>query len=135
MKKSNVWKKNDNNFGCGWIHQKNDVFFGGSFHQNQFVNKIFFTRSWSFAYLDLAILSAYILPIENAAEERSYDRFFVFSHTKNKFFSKTLKISAPNSFFPKNDKNLLFIGVLFQPVLLTFKWKVVPKKQEDWRPT
>ena len=35
------------------------------------------------------------------------------------FFSKTLKISAPNSFFPKNDKNLLFNGVLFQQVLLT----------------
>ena len=46
---------------------------------------------------------------------------FWFFHTpKNKFFSKTLKISAPNSFFPKNDKNLLFIGGLFQQVLLTW---------------
>jgi hypothetical protein len=45
---------------------------------------------------------------------------FWFFHTpKNKFFSKTLKISAPNSFFPKNDKNLLFNGGLFQQVLLT----------------
>ena len=35
-------------------------------------------------------------------------------------FSKTLKISAPNSFFPKNDKNLLFNGGLFQQVLLTW---------------
>ena len=43
----------------------------------------------------------------------------VFSQAKNKFFSKTLKISAPNSFFPKNDKNLLFNGGLFQQVLLT----------------
>ena len=46
---------------------------------------------------------------------------FWFFHTpKNKFFSKTLKISAPNSFFPKNDKNLLFNGGLFQQVLLTW---------------
>ena len=44
---------------------------------------------------------------------------FCFFHTpKTSFFSKTLKISAPNSFFPKNDKNLLFDGGLFQPVLL-----------------
>ena len=45
---------------------------------------------------------------------------FWFFHTpKNKFFFKTLKISAPNSFFPKkNDKNLLFNGGLFQQVLL-----------------
>ena len=30
------------------------------------------------------------------------------------------KKSAPNSFFPKNDKNLLFNGGLFQQVLLTW---------------
>ena len=45
--------------------------------------------------------------------------FCFFHKPKNKFFSKTLKISAPNSFFPKNDKNLLFIGGLFQQVLRT----------------
>ena len=46
---------------------------------------------------------------------------FVFFHTpKTSSFSKTLKISAPNSFFPKNDKNLLFIGDLFQQVLWTW---------------
>ena len=39
----------------------------------------------------------------------------VFSHAQNKFFSKILKISAPNSFFPKYEKNLLFtvIGGFF----------------------
>ena len=47
-----------------------------------------------------------------------YDRFLVFSHAKKQVFSKTLKISMPNSFFPKNDKNLLFNGGLFQQVLL-----------------
>ena len=38
--------------------------------------------------------------------------FFVFSHPKKHVFfsSKTLKISAQNSFFPNNDKNLLFHG-------------------------
>ena len=36
------------------------------------------------------------------------------------FFSKTLKISAPNSFFPKDDKNLLINGGLFQQVLWTW---------------
>ena len=46
--------------------------------------------------------------------------FWIFSHAKKQFFSKTLKISAPNSFFPKNDKNLLFNGGLFQQVLLTW---------------
>ena len=47
--------------------------------------------------------------------------FWFFHKQKNKFFfSKTLKISAPNSFFPKNDKNLLFNGGLFQQVLLTW---------------
>ena len=38
---------------------------------------------------------------------------FCFFHTpKTSFFSKTLKISAPNSFFPKNDKNPLFTVLL-----------------------
>ena len=39
---------------------------------------------------DPAILSAYILPIENTTEERSYDRFF-FSHAKKQvlFFKNT----------------------------------------------
>ena len=46
--------------------------------------------------------------------------FCFFTHQKASFFSKTLKISAPNLFFPKNDKNLLFIGELFQQVLLTW---------------
>ena len=36
--------------------------------------------------------------------------FWCFHLPKNKFFSKTLKISATNSFFPKNDKNFLFNG-------------------------
>ena len=44
----------------------------------------------------------------------------MFSHAKKQvFLKKTLKINAPNSFFPKNDKILLFIGALFQRVLLT----------------
>ena len=46
--------------------------------------------------------------------------FWFFYKPKNKFFSKTLKISAPKSFFPKNDKHLLFIRGLFQQVLLTW---------------
>ena len=41
--------------------------------------------------------------------------FFFFFHTP-----KILKISAPNSFYPKNDKNLLFNGGPFQQVLLTW---------------
>ena len=45
--------------------------------------------------------------------------FWFFKNQKTSFFSKTLKISAPNSFFPKNDKNPLFNGGLFQQVLLT----------------
>ena len=49
-----------------------------------------------------------------------YGVFWFFHKPKNKFFSKTLKISAPNSFFPKNDKNLLFIGGLFQQVSVTW---------------
>ena len=67
---------------------------------------------------------------------------FWFFHTpKNKFFfSKTLKISAPNSFFPKNDKNLLFNGGLFQQVLLTWNDNLVQETRrlkskiefEDW---
>ena len=49
-------------------------------------------------------------------------RFLIFfQKPKNKFFfSKTLKISAPNSFFQKNDKNCLFNGGLFQQVLLSW---------------
>ena len=54
------------------------------------------------------------MPIEKATQERSHDLFF--SHAKNKFFSKTFKISAPNSFFPKNDKILLGNGGIFQQV-------------------
>ena len=37
-------------------------------------------------------------------EEQTYERFLFFSHTKNKFFSKTLKISPPKSFFPTMTK-------------------------------
>ena len=68
---------------------------------------------------DSAVLSAYIVPIEIATEERSYDRFLVFSHAKKQGFSKTLKISASKSLLPKNDKNLLFNGGLFQQDLST----------------
>ena len=46
--------------------------------------------------------------------------FWFFNTPKNEFFSKTLKISAPNSFFPKIDKNVLFNGGLFQQLLLTW---------------
>ena len=46
--------------------------------------------------------------------------FWFFTHAKKQVFSKTFKISAPNSFFPKNDKTLLFNGGLFQQVLLTW---------------
>jgi len=70
---------------------------------------------------DLVVLSAFILSIENPTEEQSYDRFLFFFFTRQKeVFSKTLKISAPNSLFPKNDKNLLFNGGLFQQVLWTW---------------
>ena len=46
-------------------------------------------------------------------KRRSYDCFWIF-HTPKTFFPKTLKISAPNSFFPKNDQNVLSIGGLFK---------------------
>ena len=46
--------------------------------------------------------------------------FFVFITRQKQFFSKTLNFSAPNSFFPKNDKNLLFIGEFFQQASLTW---------------
>ena len=42
--------------------------------------------------------------------------FFVFSHAKNKLFSKSARQS---NFFKKNDKNL-FIDGLFQQVLWTW---------------
>ena len=41
-----------------------------------------------FPVADFAVLSAYILPIEIATEERSYERFLVFPQAKNKFFFK-----------------------------------------------
>jgi len=53
---------------------------------------------------DPAILLAYILPIENAIKARSCVRFWLILHVKNNFFQKTLKISAPNSFFQKKPK-------------------------------
>ena len=46
--------------------------------------------------------------------------FWEFHTPKNKFYSKTLKISAPNSFFSKNGRILLFNGGLFQQVLPTW---------------
>ena len=56
--------------------------------------------------------------------------FFVFHTPKTSFFSKTLKISAPNLFFPKNDKNLLFNGRLLQQVLLTWNENLCERSKE-----
>ena len=50
----------------------------------------------------------------------SYERFLVFSQAKNKFFFKNTQNQRAKLIFPKDDKNLLFNGGLFQQVLSTW---------------
>ena len=76
----------------------------------------------------MAILSAFILPIENATEERSYDRVLVLSHAKK---TKIQRTSANQThFFPKNDKNDLLNGGLFQQVLFTWDENLWERSKE-----
>ena len=65
-----------------------------------------------------SLISLY-LAFEKAAEERSYERFLVFSHAKKQVFFKNTQNQRAKLIFSKNDKNLLFNGGLFQQVLLT----------------
>ena len=58
---------------------------------------------------------------------------FLFFTSQIQVFSKTIKISAPNSFFQKNDKILRFIGGLFQQVLLTWKSVRILKSKIEFR--
>ena len=60
------------------------------------------------------------MSIEKATEERSYERFLVFSHAKKQVFFKNTQNQRVKLIFSKNDKNLLFDGGLFQQVLLTW---------------
>ena len=68
----------------------------------------------------MAVLSVFILLIERATEERSYERFLVFSQAKNKYFYKNTQNQRAKLIVSKNDKSLLFDGGLFQQVSLTW---------------
>ena len=52
---------------------------------------------------DLAVLSAFIMPIEKATEERSHERFF-FHTPKTRFFQKQSKLARQTLFFQKMTK-------------------------------
>ena len=64
-------------------------------------------RIWSVGK-HLTFSLVHTLHIENAMEEGTYDHFWIFHKQTQDIYKKTLKISESNSFFPKNDKNLLF---------------------------
>ena len=54
---------------------------------------------------DSAVLSAYILPIENATGERSYERFLVFSQAKKQVFFKNTQNQRAKLIFFKMSQN------------------------------
>ena len=85
-------------------------------------------------------LIAWIQPIENAIKERSCVSFLAYFTRQKQFIQKTLKISAPNWFFHKKAKILLFNVGLFQQVLLTWNDNLAKEARrlkskiefEDW---
>ena len=92
--------------------------------------RVFGQNSIGLVGKDPAILLAYILPIENSIKARICIRFWLILHVKNIFFQKTLKISAPNSFFQKMPKFFYLMFDFFNKFHLEMTiWR---KKREDW---
>ena len=60
------------------------------------------------------------MPIESATEKQSYYRFLFFFTRQTTSFFKNFQNQHAKLIFPKNDKNLQFIGELFLQVLLTW---------------
>ena len=71
-----------------------------------------------------------MLPIENAIKERSCVSCLDYFTRQNQFIQKTLKISAPNWFFQKKSKILLFNVGLFQQVLWTWNENLCEKSKK-----
>ena len=63
-------------------------------------------------------------------EERSYERFLVFSHAKKQVLFKNTQNQRAKLIFSKIDKNLLFNGEFFQQVLLTWNENLCERSEK-----
>ena len=75
-------------------------------------------------------LLASILPIEGDKNTKMRS-FWPILRAKH-FFQKTLKISAPNSFFQNEPKFFYLILDFFNKFLMTWNWTIWRKKRGDW---
>ena len=86
-------------------------------------------RKQEFARLEnLAVLSAYILPIEKATEERSYERILFFSHAKKQVFFKNTQNQCAKVIISKKMTKIFYSMVDFFNKFYELEMKLCAKE-------